>query len=262
MFSIYLKPCLNLNLKCIASYTTLAVPFKFSIPALFQKKEKMPELSYEPIKGSDIDMTLEFIKSNFYPEDPLCRSLKIGSSKNKSEVLICDMLKESLAQGMSLMAYDADSKEIVGTCINNRNCPWDSQRLEEYAKVAQDSNTKRLFFIWALLNREANLHQELDVKSIFEVNFLTVKPQLYNRGIGMELARRSLSLGRDLNFSHARMDCTSDYSMKIAEKLGMKKLWDVPYKNILMQDGKTPLTLPEYPHTHGAVYYVSLKDDQ
>ncbi|XP_070498345.1 arylalkylamine N-acetyltransferase-like 2 [Chironomus tepperi] len=251
----------KLNLTAFYSTTVTKSPSKFISSLLAPRKKDEPiHVKFELVKSAEIDPTLQFLAKNYFKEDPLCRSLCINTSKE-----ICDgpmqvLLKDSLRHGMTIIAREGKENEIVGACINNRNCPWDAQKLEEFAKQVQDGNTKKLLYIWALMSREPKIHQELALNSIFEIAIVAIHHKFICRGIGTELVKRSLDLGRDLNFSYARMDCTSDYSIKIAEKLNMKRLWDVSYKNIFMQDGKTPLVVPEYPHSQAAVYYTHLKE--
>lgn len=268
MFPNRLVNTLRSKLNVIALYSTTEVPSKptnstkYFISSLLtpRKKEEPINLKFDIVKSAEFDQTLQFIAKNFFREDPLCRCLCINTSKGRCEGPMELLIKDSLRHGMTIIARDVNENEIVGACINNRNCPWDAQKLEEFAKQVQDGNTKKLLYIWALMSREPKLHQELELNSIFEIGLLAINNKFSGRGIGTELVKRSLDLGRDLNFSHARMDCTSDYSMKIAEKLNMKRMWDVSYKNILMQDGKTPLAVPEYPHSQAAVYYTHLKE--
>lgn len=264
MFPNCLVNSLKSKFKVIAFYSTTATksPSKYFISSLLtpRKKDEPANVKFELVKKADIDPTMKFITENFFREDPLCRSLCIYASKAKCEGPMELLLRDSLRHGMTFIAREGNENQIVGACINNRNCPWDAQKLEEYAKQVHDGSMKKLFYIWALMSREPNIHQELHLNSIFEIGMLSIDNRFSQRGIGTELVKRSLELGRDLNFSYARMDCTSDYSMRIAEKLNMIRLWDVSYKNILMQDGKTPLAIPDYPHSQAAVYYTHLKE--
>lgn len=265
MFSNYFVNSLRSKFHVIALYSTSVTPNtannckKYLITSLFKKKDEPLNLKYELVKAADVDSTVQFLEMNFLREDPLCRSLCLNTSKGKYDGPIQTLMRDSLHQGMSIVAREENEKEIVGACINSRNCPWDAQKLEEFAKNVEDESTRKLLYIWALMSREPRLHQELNLNSIFEINVVAIKRKHAGKGIGTEIVRQSLNLACDLNFAYARMDCTSDYSMKIAKKLNMKRLWDVSYRNILMQDGKTPLAMPEHPHSHAAVYYMYLK---
>lgn len=224
-----------------------------------KKHIDLSKCRFEMAKAADINPTLNFIEKNFFKDDPLCKSLSF--CRRKLEGPTENLIRDGVKQGMSILVReDTKENEIIGVCVNTRNCPWDGDKLDEYARVVENGDMKKLLHIWALMSREPRLHQELGQLSIFEMGILAVKKSHAGQGLGTELVRRSLDLGRDLNFMFARMNCTSDYALKIGDKLNMTKLWDVPYKNILMHDGKTPLTIPEFPHSMAAVYYINLKN--
>lgn len=237
------------------------VPSKSFISSLFVPKRQidMNKCRFEIAKRADINPTMYFIENNFFRNDPLCKSLHLG--KKKLEGPTEDLIRDCIKQGMTIVAReDTNENKIIGVSMNTRSCPWDADKLEEYARLLTDVNTRKVLHIWALMAREPRLHKELSELSIFELGIIAVDSSLAGQGLGTELARRSIELGRDLNFKYARMNCTSDFSIRIGEKLNMTRIWDVPYKNIFMPDGKTPLAVPEHPHAFTAVYYLNLKE--
>ncbi|KAG5679104.1 hypothetical protein PVAND_008697 [Polypedilum vanderplanki] len=233
---------------------------KSFISSLFVPKRQidLTKCRFEIAKRADINSTLKFIEDNFFKNEPLCKSLHLTGKKLEQPTE--NLIRDGIKQGMTILAREnSDDNEILGICMNTRSCPWDGEKLEEFAKLHTDMNARKLLHIWALMAREPRLHQELGQLSIFEVGMLAVKESHEACGLGTELTRRSLDLGRDLNFRHARINCTSEYSIKIAEKLGMTRVWDVFYRNIFMPDGKTPLTVPVHPHVQAAVFLTDLK---
>jgi hypothetical protein len=236
------------------------IPSKSFISSLFTPKRQIDlnKCRFEIAKRADINPTVQFIESNFFKSDPLCKSLHVG--KKKLEGPTENLIRDCIKQGMTIVAREkADDSAIIGVSMNTRSCPWDADRLEEYARLLTDVNMRKVMHIWALMAREPRLHKELSELSIFELGIIAVDGGRMGQGLGTELARRSIDLGRDLNFKYARMNCTSEFSIKIGEKLNMTRIWDVPFKNILMPDGKTPLAVPEIPHVFAAVYYMNLK---
>lgn len=209
-------------------------------------------------KQNDIHQILKFIEKNYFCKEPLCKTLQL-SYKGVDSALE-KYIKQSLAEGMTIVARQkSEENAIMGICINRKSSKWDGDRLEELAKNADNVNSKIIMYIWALLEREPGMNDYLKELTIFNMTFLTVKKSLQSHGLATELARRSLALGRDLNYKFARIDCTGLFTKNIAEKLGMERLWDVPYKNILSEDDRTPVAIPEPPNTHAAAYYINLK---
>lgn len=205
-------------------------------------------------KASDANPILYFLEKNFLRDDPLCKSLHLD--RLKMDKVLEFHFKQTLLQGLTVIARETSRENrIIGVCVNKKNCRWDGNRLNKLAKAAGNVNARKLLHIWALISQEPAMHDHFQQLSIFNLAIISAKPP----NILTELAKYSLSLGRDLNYKFARIDCRDDSTMKIAEKLAMEKLWDVPYKNILGNDEKTPVAAPEYPTTHAAAYYINLK---
>lgn len=205
-----------------------------------ERERQMPWKNYRTgfAMPADTNRILRFMEKNYFCDEPLSKSLHLCYKKLDKTLEF--YIKESLAQGMTIIAQE-NSKEnlIMGVAINQKSCPWDADRLVELGTVAVNLNAKKLLNIWALLAREPSMHAYLEQLVIFESKFIAVKKSLKGQGLESELARRSLYLGRDLNYNFARIDATNAATKEVAESLQMEKLWDVPYKNIFSGDGAT-----------------------
>lgn len=94
----------------------------------------------------------------------------------------------------------------------------------------------------------------------FQLSLLCVRDNEQNKGVGLALTMNSIELARDCGYDLARMDCTSDYSSKLAEKNQMDILWQIPYCSLVDCDDN-PIQ-PEAPHSHVCVYGMNLKKVQ
>lgn len=237
----------------------------FSFANLFspwtsKKKEEINPVGYriEIAKADDIRPTLNFVEKNFFTTEPLSRGLNL--TRRNLEGCIEVYVLEALKQGMTIIAKsEKDNDEIIGACVNLRSCPFDAWKYIELAKCTSSPNTKKLFHVWSLLAREPRLHEDLNEQCIFEIKMLAIKDIHQGQGLGAALFKKSLELARDLNFSYAAMNCTSEYAKKIAEKHEMKPIWEVEYKNILLADAKTPVINSEHPHLSASVSCLNLK---
>lgn len=248
----------RLNHTAIAGYS----PRAFKVPPTEAKSEikKSAEKSkyrIELAKPSDTNRILYFMDKSFISQDPLSKSLRLDKNLDKT-LEAC--IAESLTHGMTILAQENSCENrIVGVCINQKSCKWDGDRLDRIAKSAGNINARKLLHIKALLAREPAMHDYLAQLSIFNMAFISVTKTLQGQELATELAKRSLSLGRDLNYNFARIDCTDEFTKQIAEKFKMERLLDVPYESILSDDGRTPVAVPARPNTHAAVYYINLK---
>jgi hypothetical protein len=215
-----------------------------------------PKYRIELAKPSDSNIILNFLGKNFFCRDPLSQHLNLCGKKLEQPII--EYIKCILCQGMSLVALEnTEAKEIVGVSINEKNCKWNGDVLEEYADFTNDENFEKFLRIRALISRQPKMHQTLSQLMIFNLAFLSAKKDQEN--VAMELAKVSLNLARDMNFSYARFDSTDETSMTMARKLQGVELWKAPYKNILSDDNRKPLVELKSPNTHAASHYINLK---
>lgn len=207
---------------------------------------------------TDTPQILNFLEKNYFCQDSLSKSLNLCCKSLDMSMKL--YIKDSLSQGMSVIARRAtEREEIIGISINQKSCKWDGDRLDELARASENINTRKLLHIWALLAREPSLHDYVSQLSIFDLRFLSVKKEFRDGDLATELTKNSLSLGRDMNFKFARIDSTSEHTTRLAQSFNMEKLWEVSYKNILSDDGRTPLVIPDRPNTDAAVFCANLE---
>lgn len=253
---------LGSKLNSIAKLTTAAIPV---VTEADEKKNTVlisnnsREYHLEFAKPADTVRILKFLEHNFFVDEPLIKSLSFN--KGKVDGTIERYIRKSLNHGLSIVAVkNSPGRDILGISINEKNCVWDGTKMDKIAVESQLPQVRKLLHIWALITREPQIHMKLSQYEIFELGIISVARKMHGQGLGTQLAKRSLALARDLNYRYARMDATSDYSKKIAEKLEMSRIWEVPYKNILLDDENVPVAVPEKPHTHAYVYFMNLKN--
>lgn len=210
-------------------------------------------------KANDARCTLNFLEENFFQHEPLSKSLNITRKSIEGSMEI--FIKNSLKDGFTMIARDnSPNNEIIGVSLNIRSCKFNAKKYKELASCAPKINTKKLFHVWALLSSEPHLQEVLNQPCLFEIKMLAVKRCHQDKGVASELVKNSLTLAKDLNFSHASINCTSEYAKRIANRQNMKNVWEVDYKNIVLSDAKTPLATPELPHVSASVWLANLKE--
>lgn len=224
----------------------------------FFTKQSIPRpFSVRLAKAQDEPHVMHFIRENFYSEEPLLKSLNI--TKAMANPCLESHLSCHLKDGFSLIAVENEDNRIVGVALNQRNCVWDGDHLRSRADRTQCDRLRKLFYIWSIVSKESQLHQRFNTDCIFEIAILATAREVQQQGIGYQLTAQSLRLARDLGFEVARMDCTNEYSSRLAQRAGMECMWSVPY-NHLVDHAKKPVVKPEVPHTHIRVHAAQLKD--
>lgn len=214
------------------------------------KKDFMVELA----TPCETDKILCFVEEHFMAEEPLYRALIPG----KKPEIVRQLFRGALDHKVSLVARNCCDKKIVGVAINDRSGKLDGAKLAKMTEKIEDPQLKKLFQVWTVITQEPKINEKLCQDELFHLAVLSVAESHYGKGIGLELVKKSLELARDRNFQYAKMNCTSDNTRKIAEKLGMKRFWAKPYREIMCQ-GIMPRALPEPPHNCAKVYFIDLQ---
>ncbi|KAL9704022.1 hypothetical protein quinque_007540 [Culex quinquefasciatus] len=223
----------------------------------FLAKQSIPRpFTIRLAKAQDDPHIMHFIREHFYCQEPLLKSLKVTKSMANPclESRLCDHLKD----GFTMIAVENKDNRIVGVAVNQRNCVWDGDLLKHKADSVKCDSLRKLFYIWSIVSTEPKLHEKYNTDCIFEIAILATAREAQGQGIGYQLTVHSLNLARDLGFEVARMDCTSEYSSRLAQRAGMECIWSVPYKH-LVDNAKKPVVKPEVPHTHIRVHATQLK---
>uniref|UniRef100_A0A182K432 N-acetyltransferase domain-containing protein n=1 Tax=Anopheles christyi TaxID=43041 RepID=A0A182K432_9DIPT len=207
-------------------------------------------------KEADSPNIVQFVQENLLHREPLLRSLYVSTNPNQTALL--EYIRLVLRDSFTLLALsNAPPERIVGVAISRRSCCWDGRQLIERADRTRCDQLRKLLYIWSIVETEPNLHQHFCTRCLFEIAFLATASDSQRQGIGSHLTQRSLELARDLGFHFARMNCTCEYSSRVASKAGLECHWTVAYHH-LVDSTKQPVVRPEPPHTHIKVHAMAL----
>ncbi|XP_035895664.1 uncharacterized protein LOC118504794 [Anopheles stephensi] len=213
-------------------------------------------------RAEDTGEVVTFVQQNLLHHEPLLRALNVGEIPGREQLL--EYVRQLLRESFTLVALDddgggrpSDGRRIVGVAISRRSCSWDGKQLIERADRTRCDQLRKLLYIWSIVESEPGLHQHFCTRCLFEIAFLATAVESRRQGIGLHLTLRSLQLARDLGFHFARMNCTCEYSARIASKAGLECHWTVAYHH-LVDSTKQPVVHPEPPHTHIKVHAMAL----
>lgn len=164
--------------------------------------------------------------------------------------------------------------------------------LDVDAEAAECPATKRVLELWTLMLERPEIWRvsDGDVSCMLELRELATAEEMRGRGVGLQLALAAREVAADVGAPAYKIDCTSQYrfefgagtrvptscrrahtpvstntscfvlckarlgcfSSKIAEKIGMKKVFSVQYASLLGESGK-PIFQPPRPHVEVGV---------
>lgn len=216
---------------------------------------KVPSTKMERITRKDHDDVMEFIRDNYFKDEPLIRSLHLVGCRIEPQ--LHKFVESMVTQGMSIKCVDIyTGKNIIGVSINRRLTPEDTRKLHENSQKCVSPFSRRLMDTWILMNTAPSLFKEYNDEEIFDIWLGAVRNDMRNRGLGKQLVQASMCLARELNYETASMDCTNKYSSIIARQLGMRLHWEHPFRLITGSNISCA-----FPHTHVQVYGKRLAAD-
>lgn len=206
---------------------------------------------------------MEFMQRTFYREEPVL--VAAGLAECPPQVLL-DHTRASFREGLSLMAVLQGSAggqgDICGVAVNSIVAPGDACKLRQQAEQADCPATRRVLELWSLMLERPEIWSGQDPEGccMLELRELATDQAVRGLGVGLQLALAAREVAADVGAPAYKIDCTSQYSGKIAEKLGMKKVFSLKYADFLDSDGK-PMFQPPCPHVEAAVYVQSMSKD-
>ncbi|XP_038220387.1 dopamine N-acetyltransferase-like [Zerene cesonia] len=203
----------------------------------------------------DVEDVMTFMKRTFFIDEPLYKGVGYCNSASDDTPDLDEFCRAALP-GVSLMAKNEEGS-IVATLIcgispivnptdflsalKNCKCP-------KYKKVIQMMILREVIMeIWNIYPNE---------KQVFEIKMASTDAKWRNKGIMNQLMKEAENAAKELNIRVLRIETSSAYSAKSAERHGYKCVFSRAYTEFML-DGK-PLILPEPPHTKDNVYVKEL----
>ncbi|CAG4969564.1 unnamed protein product [Colias eurytheme] len=211
--------------------------------------------SVSRIQERDVEDVMKFMKRTFFIDEPLYKGIGYCNSEHDDTPDLDAFCREALP-GISFMAKDGGDN-IVATLIcgispivnptdflsalKNCKCP-------KYKKVIQMMILREVIMeIWNIYPEE---------KQVFEIKMASTDSKWRNKGIMNKLMKEAENAAKELNIRVLRIETSSAYSAKSAERHGFKCVFNRVYTDFML-DGR-PLIVTEPPHLEDRVYVKEL----
>lgn len=96
-----------------------------------------------------------------------------------------------------------------------------------------------------------------DVETYVDGAVLSVDRKYRSHGIGSKLFTALIALCKERNVPILKVVCSSSFTARICERLGLKKIFEIPYREMKLDDLPT-LDIPE-PHSIASVYCLDFR---
>uniref|UniRef100_A0A1A9WFL7 aralkylamine N-acetyltransferase n=1 Tax=Glossina brevipalpis TaxID=37001 RepID=A0A1A9WFL7_9MUSC len=202
------------------------------------------------IKPEDSERILEFLRIQYYPEEPL----NAGIEPKRQEVADEEYTMSMITHGLSLMAVQSipqNSKgHIVGAAIVGPKDAKEAEHLFDAAKKAESVKWSHMLQMLACVERDANVCELYKVQRVLHNHAIGVEANMRGKNVGARLIAEMIKVAKDANFEAITADCTSFYSAKLFERLGFECINTIYYDEY-KDKNKQQVFRPEPPHTYG-----------
>ncbi|XP_026313720.1 dopamine N-acetyltransferase-like [Hyposmocoma kahamanoa] len=199
------------------------------------------------LEEKEIQAVLQFATRIFEEDEPLNTvSQSLVDASDIGEHLIA-----ILRQSLSVLALD-DGGEIIGVSLNGliKREEAETNNFEFDPKTCEDGILQLLLHV----RREDKMWDKLPktCNTVLELHMCAVRSDWRGKGVMTALTKKTERMARTTCAAAVRIEATSAFSAKVAEKLGYKEIYRLPYKDQIY----TPSPAP--PHLDMRVYIKEL----
>lgn len=184
-------------------------------------KNSVNRIVYRIATLNDRDNILEFLRKHYYPEEPITN----GNEPRKQESVDEEFILSVISDGASIVAIDSvNDEKIVGALMAGHIESNESELILAAAKEFELNNNRKWSEILLLvghISQCANIFQRYNVNKSLQIHAISVDAAYRGKSIGTNLMRKCFDVGKSLEFPIVSIDCTSVFSIKMAERLGM-----------------------------------------
>ncbi|PNF37492.1 hypothetical protein B7P43_G14566 [Cryptotermes secundus] len=200
---------------------------------IYAQMKQRPQFEIVRACEDDCETMCLFLRENYYPFEPINIAMGLDSGHSiANEAHLLDFVKE----GTSLLAVaTTPQKTLLGVCINGEIFS-DENMIEIVSNCTCERYAKFLQFI-ETVDRCSEFWNRVAVERALSSEALAVLGSVRGQGVGKALLEKTLQVAKDDGFPLLRVDCSSYYSAKLAEQMGLECIYSLPYSEYKNEDG-------------------------
>lgn len=176
-------------------------------------------------KNDDHENLLEFLREHYYKEEPITISHPIkGHTKDDEEFTM-----SHIDHGTVLLAIDSKNDKIIGAFVAGPIEVGDVEKMLEESEKSEKKWGEIMKFL-AYIESKANVLEKFKVEKSLHCHVLAVHHDYRGNKIGQKLFENSFINAKKLGYKILSADCTSIFSIKISQQLGMECVSIVTYE--------------------------------
>jgi N-acetylglutamate synthase-like GNAT family acetyltransferase len=182
------------------------------------------DISIRVAEYKDYQEILEFIREHYYKEEPITVAHPISGHTKDDE----DFTMSHVTDGTVLIALDNKNGKIVGALVAGPIEIGDAEKMLKDSEKSEKKWSDIQKFL-AYIETKADVLRKFNLDKALHCHALGVHCDYRGLKIGQRLFEKCFKNASNLNYKLLSVDCTSVYSIKISEKLGMDYVSTVTY---------------------------------
>lgn len=175
------------------------------------------ELIYRTAELKDHGRVLKFLQDYFFPEECINGSHPIHDDSMEEEFAM-----SLLPEGNMVMALDKHSEEFAGLLMFGPITENYSKESWEEGNETTNRKWREILHFMSNLESKADICRRYNVEEALHLHGVAVSKQFRGQGIGLKLFEECFRQAKLRNIGIVSADCTSQFSVGIAEKVGME----------------------------------------
>ena len=174
---------------------------------------------------SDYDDVIGLFRRYYYTEEPITISHpEPGHTKDDEAFTMSFFDTESI-----LIATDDKTGTVVGALSSGPIEHGDADAMIEDAKTAETKKWREILLLLAYIEKKADVLQRLDIPKALHIHALGVHSDYRRQRIGERMFNFCFENAKRLKYPMVTTDCTSIYSIALAERCGMEQISKMTY---------------------------------
>jgi N-acetylglutamate synthase-like GNAT family acetyltransferase len=156
---------------------------------------------------------LTLLINSFFRDEPLAKCLELGEPMDFAKNVINGALNDQC----SFVAYDIQTNQLVGICLNEVKYKEDESAIDE--------SNEKIYFILHLLkhmHKSINLFDQFMTNSLLHIFIINVDNTYRGCGLAARLISSSIEHAKKLHMGGAYAEATSFYSLNSFKQQGFQ----------------------------------------
>ncbi|XP_049795638.1 arylalkylamine N-acetyltransferase 1-like [Schistocerca nitens] len=207
-----------------------------------------PGFDIRTLTERDGPQLVSFLRRFFLRDEPLNAAVGIMADGQDSSPEQEGFCLEALPEGLSLQAVDTESGNLLGVSLSRLHQPGLEAEAVKSAEACPDPTFRKILRLIAFVDLQVSeklrsLFPEADLRQV-EVQVVSVDTATRGRGVAKALIDHTRKLAKDRGIPLVRIDCSSVFSARAAERLGFQKVFSLKYDSY-RPDGEVVFTPSE-----------------